>query len=65
MHACMHVQVYAEWSNFKRDARDEIKYLEQAVLESNSVSSKGSKKSKLAKRCQIKIKIKYGKCSLN
>ena len=29
--------------------RDEIKYLEQAVLESGSVSSKGSKKSKMAK----------------
>ena len=42
-------QVCGEWSNFERDVRDEIKYLEQAVLESRSVSSKGYKKSKMAK----------------
>ena len=42
-------QVCGEWSNFERDVRDEIKYLEQAVLETGSVSSKGSKKSKMAK----------------
>ena len=42
-------QVGGEWSNFERDVKDEIKYLEQAVLESGSVSSRGSKKSKMAK----------------
>ena len=33
-------QVCGEWSDFERDVRDEIKYLEQTVLESNSVISK-------------------------
>ena len=32
-------QVCGEWSDFERDVRDEIKYLEQTVLESNSVIS--------------------------
>ena len=31
-------QVCGEWSDFERDVRDEIKYLEQTVLESNSGS---------------------------
>ena len=32
-------QVCGEWSDFERDVRDEIKYLEETVLESNSVIS--------------------------
>ena len=50
-------QVCGEWSNFERDVRDEIKYLEQTVLESGSVSSKGSKKSKLAKSVKSKSSV--------
>lgn len=42
-------QACGECSNFERDVRDEIKYLEQAVLESGSVSSKGSRISKSSK----------------
>ena len=34
--------------------RDEIKYLEQTVLESNSVTSKGSKRSKTTKSVKLK-----------
>ena len=47
-------QVCGEWSDFERDVRDEIKYLEQTVLESNSVISKGSKRSKTTKRVKLK-----------
>ena len=50
-------QVCGEWSNFERDVRDEIKYLEQTVLESGSVRSKGSKKSKLAKSVKSKSSV--------
>ena len=42
-------QVCGEWSDFERDVRDEIKSLEQTVLESNSVTSKGSKRVKQPK----------------
>ena len=42
-------QVCGKWSNFERDVRDEITYLQQTVLESGSVRSKGSKKSNLTK----------------
>ena len=41
-------QVCREWYDFEKDAREEIKYLEQTMLDSGSVSCKGSKKSKLA-----------------
>ena len=47
-------QVCGEWSDFERDVRDEIKYLEQTVLESNSVISKGSKRSKTTKSVKSK-----------
>ena len=47
-------QVCGEWSDFERDVRDEIKYLEQTVLESNSVISKGSKGSKTTKSVKSK-----------
>ena len=39
-------QVCGEWFNSEKDVRDEIKYLEQTVLESCSVRSKGSKLNK-------------------
>ena len=42
-------QVCGEWFNFEKDVRDEIKYLEQTVLESCSVRSKGSKLNKVSK----------------
>lgn len=42
-------QVCGEWSDFERDVRDEIKYLEQTVLESNPVISKRSKTTKSVK----------------
>ena len=35
-------QVHDEWRNFERNVREEIKYLEQAMLESCSIISKGS-----------------------
>ena len=47
-------QVCGEWSDFERDVRDEIKYLEQTVLEFNSVISKGSKRSKTTKSVKSK-----------
>jgi len=47
-------QVCGEWSDFERDVRDEIKYLEQTVLESNPVISKGSKRSKTTKSVKSK-----------
>ena len=50
-------QACGEWSNFERDVRDEIKYLEQTVLESVSVSSKGSKMSKSAKSVKSKLSV--------
>ena len=42
-------QVAREWYDFERDAGDEVKYLEPTMLDSGSVSSKGSKRSKFAK----------------
>ena len=53
-------QAGGEWSSFERDVRDEIRYLEQTALDSGSVNSKGSKKSKLTK-----TKIKCGYCTFN
>ena len=50
-------QACGEWSNFERDVRDEIKYLEQTVLESGSVISKGSKMSKSAKSVKSKSSV--------
>ena len=47
-------QVCGKWSDFERDVRDEIKYLEQGVLESNSVISKGPKRGKTAKSVKSK-----------
>ena len=35
-------QVCHEWCDFEKDARDEIKYLEQIMVDFGSVSSKGS-----------------------
>ena len=46
--------MWLKWSDFERDVRDEIKYLEQGVLESNSVISKGSKRGKKAKSVNSK-----------
>ena len=42
-------QVCGEWFNFEKDARDEIRYLEQTVLKSCSVRFKGSKLNKSIK----------------
>lgn len=50
-------QACGEWSNFERDVRDEIKYLEQSALESGSVSSKGSKISKYSKSVKSKSSV--------
>ena len=41
--------VCGEWSDFERDVRDEIKYLEQTVSDSNSVISERSNRSKTTK----------------
>ena len=43
-------QVHSEWRNFESDVMEEIKYLEQATLESCSTSSKGSNRSKISKQ---------------
>lgn len=43
-------QVHSEWRNFESDVMEEIKYLEQATLESCSTSSKGSNRSKISKK---------------
>ena len=50
-------QVCREWYDFEKDAREEIKYLEQTMLDSGSVSSKGSKKSKLAKSVKSRTSV--------
>ena len=50
-------QVCREWYDFERDAREEIKYLEQTMLDSGSVSSKGSRKSKLAKSVKSRTSV--------
>lgn len=43
-------QVHSEWRNLESDVMEEIKYLEQATLESCSTSSKGSNRSKISKQ---------------
>ena len=43
-------QVHSEWRNFESDVMKEIKYLEQATLESCSTSSKGLNRSKISKQ---------------
>lgn len=43
-------QVHSEWRNFESDVMEEIKYLEQATLESCSTSSKGLNRSKISKQ---------------
>lgn len=43
-------QVHSEWRNFESDVMEEIKYLEQATLESCSTSSEGSNRSKISKQ---------------
>lgn len=43
-------QVHSEWRNFESDVMEEIKYLEQATLESCSISSNGSNRSKISKQ---------------
>ena len=42
--------MHSEWRNFESDVMEEIKYLEQATLESCSTSSKGSNRSKISKQ---------------
>ena len=50
-------QVCREWYDFDKHAGEEIKYLEQPMLDSGSVSSKGSKKSKLAKSFKSRTSV--------
>ena len=50
-------QVCGEWFNFEKDVRDEIKYLEQTVLESCSVGSKGSKLNRSIKSLKLKSSV--------
>ena len=50
-------QVCGEWFNFEKDVRDETKYLEQTVLESCSVSSKGSKLNRSIKSLKLKSSV--------
>ena len=50
-------QVCREWYDFERDAREQIKYLEQTMLDSGSFSSKGSRKSKLAKSVKSRTSV--------
>ena len=50
-------QVCRQWFDFEKDAREEIKYLEQTMLDSGSVSSKGSKKSKLARSVKSRTSV--------
>ena len=60
-------QVCREWYDFERDARAEIKYLEQTMLDAGSVSSKSSKKSKLAKSFKSRTRVlstRADKCKL-
>ena len=63
-------QVCREWYDFEKDAREKIKCLEKTMLDSGSVSSKGSKKSKLAKLVKSRTRVntvlstKADKCKL-
>ena len=60
-------QVCREWYHFEKDAREEIKYLEQTMPDSGSVSSKGSKKSKMAKSFKSRTSVvstRADKCKL-
>ena len=50
-------QARGEWSNFERNVRDEIKYLEQSALESGCVSSKGSRISKYSRSVKSKSSV--------
>ena len=50
-------QVCGEWFNFEKDVRDEIKYLEETVLESCPVKSKGSKLNKSIKSLKSKSSV--------
>ena len=50
-------QVCGEWFNFEKDVRDENKYLEQTVLESCSVRSKGSKLNRSIKSLKSKSSV--------
>ena len=50
-------QVCREWYDFEKDAREEIKYLEQTMLDSGYVSSKGSKKSELARSVKSRTSV--------
>ena len=50
-------QVCGEWFNFEKEVRDEIKYLEQTVLESCSVRSTGSKLNKSIKSLKSKSSV--------
>ena len=58
-------QVCGEWFNFEKDVSDEIKYLEQTVLESCSVSFKGSKLNKSIKSQVWTVNIRTKSTSIS